>query len=150
MYDKHEILAFTPYLDCWKCDNWKFKWYLGHFLPLMSSSRTMNNAPWSLNIMTMQCFVSLCACVKQDGWPQSLHCAHLWHKYQSRQKRKKNLFQINFSMKHLLTYQLLPQVRRLFFIFQQLCFAVVFLFDNTLFYHYALNTYSISGRQHAT
>lgn len=91
-------------------------------------------------------------CLCEAGWLTSVFtlCPFVTQISEQTKKKKKNLFQINFSMKHLLTYQLLPQVRRLFFIFQQLCFAVVFLFDNTLFYHYALNTYSISGRQHAT
>lgn len=87
----------------------------------------------------------LCECVYlcEAGWLTWVFTlCPFSHTVSEQTNNKKKLFQTNFSMKHLLTYQLLLQVRILF-ILQLICwcFAVVFLFDNTLFYHYTLNIY---------
>lgn len=103
---KLEMAVITAHFSRWKCTlsyifkeksqhDWKL-WNLnckfsretifGVLLPLMNASRIQSSAPWSSHQDSNRgpSGAVLCACVKQNDWPESLHCAHFDTQYQSR------------------------------------------------------------------
>lgn len=148
---KHEVVAFTPHSASWKCMinsyiliNCMFKlWWI--YLE-------QNIAWWRIHTVTMtkgQSGAVLCerVCLCEAEWLTRVFTLRpFWHTVSEQTNNAiRTLFQTKFSMKHLLIYQLLLVLHRLFFFSSrtksQFCYTVVFLSDNNQFDCYALNTH---------